>query len=131
MWAVALPAVVADTSNPVKALGRSRALTKGNRWRIFGLVLLFWILILVLEAVFFGGLGAAGAFPGRRGASFLSIAVVSLFSFLFSLCISVGSASSACLLAADLARGEITEKITQRLTPARGAVRGGHFLRRP
>jgi phosphate acyltransferase len=38
--------------------------------------------------------------------------------------------TSACRLAADLARGEITEKITQRLGPGRGAVRGGHFLRR-
>ena len=39
--------------------------------------------------------------------------------------------TSACLLAADLARGEITEKITQRLGPGRSAGRGGHFLRRP
>jgi len=38
--------------------------------------------------------------------------------------------SSACLLAADLARGEITEKITQRFGPGRPAGRGGHFLRR-
>src|SRR2546430_17130374 len=38
---------------------------------------------------------------------------------------------SACLLAADLARGEITEKITQRFGPGRSAGRGGHFLRRP
>ena len=36
--------------------------------------------------------------------------------------------TSACLLAADLARGEITEKITQRL--GRPTGRGGHFLRR-
>jgi len=36
--------------------------------------------------------------------------------------------TSACQLAADLARGEITEKITQRL--GRPAGRGGHFLRR-
>jgi glycerol-3-phosphate acyltransferase PlsX len=35
--------------------------------------------------------------------------------------------TSACLLAADLARGQITEKITERLGPGRG----GHFLRRP
>ncbi len=37
--------------------------------------------------------------------------------------------TSACLHAADLARGEITEKITQRLG-GRPAGRGGHFLRR-
>jgi phosphate acyltransferase len=36
--------------------------------------------------------------------------------------------TSACLLAADLARGEITEKIIQRLSPGRP---GGRFLRRP
>jgi glycerol-3-phosphate acyltransferase PlsX len=34
--------------------------------------------------------------------------------------------TSACLLAAELARGQITEKIRQRLGPGRGA----HFLRR-
>ncbi len=39
--------------------------------------------------------------------------------------------TSACLLAADLARGEITEKITQRFLPGRGVRGGGHFLRRP
>jgi glycerol-3-phosphate acyltransferase PlsX len=39
--------------------------------------------------------------------------------------------TSACRLAADLARGEFTEKITQRLSPGRGPGRGGHFLRRP
>jgi glycerol-3-phosphate acyltransferase PlsX len=35
--------------------------------------------------------------------------------------------ASACRLAADLARGQITEKIQGRLGPAH---RGGHFLRR-
>lgn len=35
--------------------------------------------------------------------------------------------TSACVLAADLARGQITEKIRERLGPGRG----GHFLRRP
>jgi phosphate acyltransferase len=35
--------------------------------------------------------------------------------------------AAACVLAADLARGQIVEKIKERLGPARG----GHFLRRP
>ena len=39
--------------------------------------------------------------------------------------------TSACQLAAELARGEITEKITQRLSPGRPASRDRHFLRRP
>jgi hypothetical protein len=37
------------------------------------------------------------------------------------------SISAACALAAGLAGGQITEKIRERLGPARG----GHFLRRP
>ncbi len=36
-------------------------------------------------------------------------------------------AEAACVLAADLAGGQITEKINERL----GSPRGGHFLRRP
>jgi phosphate acyltransferase len=40
---------------------------------------------------------------------------------------SARGAEAACVLAADLARGQITEKITERL----GSPRGGHFLRRP
>ena len=36
--------------------------------------------------------------------------------------------TSACRLAADLARGQMTEKIRERLGPGH---RGGHFLRRP
>jgi glycerol-3-phosphate acyltransferase PlsX len=35
-------------------------------------------------------------------------------------------AAAACVLAAELASGQIAEKITQRL----GSARGGHFLRR-
>ncbi len=36
-------------------------------------------------------------------------------------------AAAACVLAADLAHGQIAEKIKERLGP----TRGGHFLRRP
>lgn len=93
MWIVALPAAVADTSNPVKALGRSRALTKGNRWRIFGLVLLFWLIAGVVEAIVVGGASALGAFPTRLGVGLPGLVVVYLVSFAFSLCMSVGGAA--------------------------------------
>lgn len=93
MWVVALPSVVADTSNPVKALGRSRALTKGNRWRIFGLLLLLWIIAIVVEVVVFGGVAATGAFPRGASAGFLTLTLISLFGILISLCMTVGSAA--------------------------------------
>jgi glycerol-3-phosphate acyltransferase PlsX len=39
------------------------------------------------------------------------------------------AAEAACVLAASLARGQITEKITERLGSPRAGH--GHFLRRP
>jgi hypothetical protein len=92
MWAVALPVIAAETSNPVKALGRSRALTRGNRWRILGLLLLLWLVIIVVELILMGstrGFGAmAQATPG-----FLPLAFLSLFSVVLSLVVNVGSAA--------------------------------------
>lgn len=93
MWVVALPVVAADTANPIRALGRSRALTKGNRWRIFGLTLLVWLVVIVVEGVFFGVAAGMGAIGGGAGLGLPGVAFVSLFSFAFSLLLSVGSAA--------------------------------------
>jgi hypothetical protein len=51
MWSVALPAVVNEPISPFKAFGRSRALTRGNRWRIFLLLFLVLLLFGVVQAV--------------------------------------------------------------------------------
>ena len=48
MWSVAAPALVAERLNPIAAFGRSRALTKGIRWPVFGALLLFVIVYLVI-----------------------------------------------------------------------------------
>ncbi|MGP0088592.1 MAG: hypothetical protein ACLPKB_01310 [Xanthobacteraceae bacterium] len=43
MWSVALPVCVLEQLGPISSLGRSSALTKGYRWKIFGMVLLLVI----------------------------------------------------------------------------------------
>lgn len=48
MWFVAVPALVEERRGVFAALGRSRALTKGARWPIFGLVVAYLILSLVV-----------------------------------------------------------------------------------
>lgn len=53
MWSVAAPALVAEDSGVFAAFGRSRYLTKGARWRIFG----FQILLLILLWLVSGLLG--------------------------------------------------------------------------
>ncbi|CAN7631753.1 hypothetical protein LJR225_004867 [Phenylobacterium sp. LjRoot225] len=93
MWVVAFPAIAAETSNPVKALGRSRALTRGNRWRILGLVLLLWLVIIVAELIFVGSTRGFGSLAQVAAPGFLTIAVVSLFNAFLSLVMSVGSAA--------------------------------------
>jgi len=47
MWYVALPACVVERLGPVKSLGRSRFLTRGYRWRVFGIL----ILILIVNSM--------------------------------------------------------------------------------
>lgn len=61
MWAVAIPALVEERTGIIGAFGRSRELTRGNRWKIFGLMLIVLIafyLLLGLVAVL--GLASGG-----------------------------------------------------------------------
>lgn len=48
---VALPACIVERLGPLKSLSRSAALTKGNRWKIFGLWLLVMLVSLVVTAL--------------------------------------------------------------------------------
>jgi hypothetical protein len=51
MWFVATPACVVERLGPIRSMGRSRALTKGHRWKIFGLILVIVIPALIVSAV--------------------------------------------------------------------------------
>ena len=66
MWSVAVPALVAEEQGVFAAFGRSRALTKGARWKIFGLQLLVLVLIFIFSAVF-GAVVLAGGAATVRG----------------------------------------------------------------
>jgi hypothetical protein len=63
MWAVALPANTVEGTGVVASLGRSRALTRGRRWRVFGAILVPTLISVVtswlLIGVFFGLSGVA------------------------------------------------------------------------
>lgn len=55
MWAVAVPSLVIDRTSIFGAFSRSSELTKGARWKVFGLfivlVIAYWLLSLVLGLV--------------------------------------------------------------------------------
>jgi hypothetical protein len=51
MWSVSGPALVEERLGPFEALGRSRSLTSGARWKIFALMLVLLIMYWLLSAV--------------------------------------------------------------------------------
>ena len=48
IWSVSAPVVVLERPGGLRALGRSRALVRGNGWRVFGVVLVFFLLVIVI-----------------------------------------------------------------------------------
>src|SRR5262245_50300546 len=50
-WSVAVAACVVEGTGPVASLGRSAALTKGHRWKIFGIFLLVWIVSVIVASL--------------------------------------------------------------------------------
>lgn len=51
MWCVAAPALVEERLGPIEALGRSRHLTRGSRWKIFGLLLVILVIYLLFSGL--------------------------------------------------------------------------------
>lgn len=74
MWFVAVPALVEERRGVIAALGRSRQLTQGARWPIFGLVVAFLLLsaLLSLAPALLGFL-ALGSLGGSVVQALLSV----------------------------------------------------------
>jgi MFS family permease len=51
MWFVATPVCVVEQVGPLRSMGRSRELTKGHRWRIFGMLLVIVIPAMIVGAI--------------------------------------------------------------------------------
>lgn len=62
-WCVAVPSLVAERTGVFGAFSRSAELTRGNRWRIFGLFVLVWVIAIVVGAVI-GAVALALSFGG-------------------------------------------------------------------
>ena len=87
MFAVAVPAAVVEQLGPFASLGRSRALTKGHRWRIFGIAVLLFVIALIGDGVagvlrlMLGGMlgGLAGFAINAVVAAYWSVAGVVMY----------------------------------------------------
>jgi uncharacterized membrane protein len=77
MWAVAAPVIVAEKAGVIEAMSRSRALTKGARWKIFGLFLVLVAIALLISLANNFILGGAARSPQPSFvASFSIIAII-------------------------------------------------------
>jgi hypothetical protein len=62
MWAVAIPSAVIEKSGVGASFTRSSTLTEGRRWRVFGAIVVSWIVTVGITMVIaFALVGAAGA----------------------------------------------------------------------
>jgi hypothetical protein len=66
-WIVAVPALVAERKGIFETFGRSAELTRGNRWRIFALLLLFWVASMVFGMIVMGVIGVGMMTQGAAG----------------------------------------------------------------
>lgn len=86
-FCVVVPTITAERTTIFGAFDRSRALTRNNRWRIFGLVLIFMIASWVFEMVIAGLTG--GFMPvALTSSSFLSRLAISVFEGFFTTIVS-------------------------------------------
>jgi len=79
MWYVATPVCVVERIGPWKSLRRSAALTKGNRWKLFGMMVLVAIITLIVNGLI-GGLTAMTGVTVGLVAHLLWSALIGAFS---------------------------------------------------
>ena len=99
-WVVSAPAAVIEREGPTHSIGRSADLTRGHRWAVFGLVLLYFgfyyaiALGLGIVVAAIGGAGAqASAIMPRDSAIYIYAFVSAVIVALASLVGTVGMAS--------------------------------------
>lgn len=94
-WAVAAPAMVAESKGVFGSLERSKDLTEGSRWRVFALIAIYGvvsILVGMAASLPLGALGG-GSLNWTGGISPVAMAITFVSAVLNSVIASAGSAS--------------------------------------
>jgi hypothetical protein len=94
MWVVAIPAQVIEQRGVFASLERSSDLTRGSRWPIFGLFVLYTVLSWIVGAVVVGiGTAVSGGIAGMATSGVMQIVISPLVAGLSALVASAGSAA--------------------------------------
>jgi hypothetical protein len=84
-WSIALPACVIEGRGPVDSLGRSARLTKGHRWKIFGIILLVCTPLPAATAILAAAMSFLGPALQYLGQFVLGVAWITGFSSVLTL----------------------------------------------
>nr|WP_314435688.1 YciC family protein [uncultured Brevundimonas sp.] len=94
LWSVSAPAVVAEKRGIFEAMQRSRDLTRGYRWHIFGLLVIYLVLSMVVGMLVGGvNLAAGGTFSGGAPSAAVNMISNALTNALTSVVVSAGVAA--------------------------------------
>jgi MFS family permease len=80
IYAVVVPVCVVETLGPTASMSRSAFLTKGNRWRIFGVFALIFIASIVVGGIVGGLAGLTGGLRLVQVATFAIEAIIGAFN---------------------------------------------------
>ncbi|RUU02676.1 hypothetical protein EOD23_19425 [Mesorhizobium sp. USDA-HM6] len=86
-WSVSVPVLVQERRGVFGSMSRSRALAKGNRWSLFGLFVILFILAMVIQAVL-------GTFVYLFGAGIIGSVIGAVVSAVMSTVMSTATAVS-------------------------------------
>jgi Membrane domain of glycerophosphoryl diester phosphodiesterase len=81
-WSAAVPACVVEGLGPVASLRRSAELTRGNRWKIFAVFVLIFVIIIIAGIVVFA-ITAPFALAGA-GTGFVGVIIAGLIGLIVS-----------------------------------------------
>jgi len=82
IYALVLPAIVAENKGPFAGMGRSAALTKGYRWKVLGASILLFVLIIAVSFVTQFIIGIVAAVGGAGDISATLIVTVTVTSLI-------------------------------------------------
>lgn len=83
MWVVGLPVCVAEGLGPIASLKRSSYLTKGNRWRVFAVFLVFFLVNAIIQAILQVLLAVVGGPTGVMVGTYLwTVLIQALYAIL-------------------------------------------------
>jgi len=103
MWSVASPSIVMEGAGITGAMQRSRDLTRGNRWRIFWLLVIFAVVTYILRIVILMPLGLASA-QAQANAMFSGslLGPMMIFTLVYAMCTSIVAAAGTAALYFEL-----------------------------